>query len=296
VLFNKAKIYKGILPSLIGISLILSWYIGKNDTEINNYQISNLISESAVCETHSIKNTDIFVAFITDQAMANKLLSALCENDVINRQYGKVEVHWSHNEQNIIQYVGKGIADLALVKENVMLAFAAQVTHGYQVVAKYQDYSTYLISLKEKPQLNKQYLWGKKLGLLDYPSSRSGHIVPKGMLHELGILDENMEIIYVNSHDALRDLLASGKVDIISSFWKAQDEKRFSANYITPIKSKISGSKWYLKMATENTDLLCDIQKSLLNLATQTQSEYYSQLLISPSHCALDTPMRPGPQ
>ena len=286
---NKAKLYRGIIPSLIGISLILSWYIGKNHTEIKNYQLSNLISESEVCDTHSVKNSDVFVAFITDKAMANKLLLALCENEVINRQFGKVEVHWSHNEQSIIQYVGKGIADLALVKENVMLAFASQATHGYQVLAKYQDYSTYLISLKEKPQLNKQYLWGKKLGLLDYPSSRSGHIVPKGMLHELGILDENMDIIYVNSHEALRDLLASGKVDIISSFWKVQDEKRFSANYITPVQTKISGSKWYLKMATENTDLLCDIQKSLLRLASQTQSEYYSQLLISPSHCALDT-------
>lgn len=287
---NKAKLYRGLIPSLIGILLILSWYIGKNDTQIKNYQLANLISESAVCTTNSLKNNDIFVAFITDQAMASKLLSALCENKVINRQFGKVEVHWSHNEQDIIQYIGKGIADLALVKENVMLAFAAQVTHGYQVVAKYQDYSTYLISLKEKPQLNKQYLWGKKLGLLDYPSSRSGHIVPKGMLHEMGILDENMDIIYVNSHEALRDLLASGKVDVISSFWKAQDEKRFSANYITPIQTRVSGSKWYLKMATENTDLLCDMQKSLLRLATQTQSEYYSQLLISPTHCALDTP------
>lgn len=287
---NKAKLYRGLIPSLIGILLILSWYIGKNDTQIKNYQLANLISESAVCTTNSLKNNDIFVAFITDQAMASKLLSALCENKVINRQFGKVEVHWSHNEQDIIQYIGKGIADLALVKENVMLAFAAQVTHGYQVVAKYQDYSTYLISLKEKPQLNKQYLWGKKLGLLDYPSSRSGHIVPKGMLHEMGILDENMDIIYVNSHEALRDLLASGKVDVISSFWKAQDEKRFSANYITPIQTRVSGSKWYLKMATENTDLLCDMQKSLLRLATQTQSEYYSQLLISPTHCALDNP------
>jgi phosphonate transport system substrate-binding protein len=289
VSFNKAKFHSSIIPGLIGISLILSWYIGKNDTQINDYQLRNLISKSEVCETLSVKNNDVFVAFITDQAMASKLLSALCENEVIERQFGKVEVHWSHNEQSIIQYVGKGIANLALVKENMMLAFSAQATHGYQIVAKYQDYSTYLISLKEKPQLTKQYLWGKKLGLLDYPSSRSGHIVPKGMLHELGILDENMDIIYVNSHEDLRDMLASGKVDIISSFWKTQDEKRFSANYITPIQTRVSGSKWYLKMATENTDLLCDIQKSLLALATQTQSDYYSQLLISPSQCAPDT-------
>ncbi|WP_254700774.1 PhnD/SsuA/transferrin family substrate-binding protein [Paraglaciecola mesophila] len=221
--------------------------------------------------------------------MASKLLSSLCSSETINRQYGEVTVQWSHNEQEIIQYVGKGIADLALVKENVMLAFAAETTYRYQTVAQYKDYSTYLISLKEKPELTKQYLWGKRLGLLDYPSSRSGHIVPKGMLNDLGISESSMEIIYVNSHEALRDLLAAGKVDIISSFWKDKDEQRFSANYRTPIKTKVSGSKWYLKMETQNTDLICEIQSILQTLAMQTQSDYYSQLQLNSNDCNLSS-------
>ena len=122
---------------------------------------------------------------------------------------------------------------------------------------------------------------------MDYPSSRSGHIVPKGLLNDLGISEANMDIIYVNSHEALRDLLAAGKVDIISSFWKDIDDQRFSANYITPIKTKVSGSKWYLKMETQNTDLICEIQKTLLQLSSKTQSDYYSQLQLIPNHCQL---------
>ncbi|MEH6710678.1 MAG: PhnD/SsuA/transferrin family substrate-binding protein [Paraglaciecola polaris] len=267
--------------------MLASWYAGVFSSAIKSEDLVNLISESLTCQTKSVKNSDEFVAFITDQGMASKLLSALCSNQTLNRQYGKVTVQWSHNEQEIIQYVGKGIADLALVKENVMLAFAAQTTYRYQTVAQYQDYSAYLISLKEKPELSKQYLWGKSLGLLDYPSSRSGHIVPKGLLNDLGISEANMDIIYVNSHEALRDLLAAGKVDIISSFWKDIDDQRFSANYITPIKTKVSGSKWYLKMETQNTDLICEIQKTLLQLSSKTQSDYYSQLQLIPNHCQL---------
>ena len=267
--------------------MLASWYAGVFSSAIKSENLVNLISESLTCQTKSVKNSDEFVAFITDQGMASKLLSALCSNQTLNRQYGKVTVQWSHNEQEIIQYVGKGIADLALVKENVMLAFAAQTTYRYQTVAQYQDYSAYLISLKEKPELSKQYLWGKSLGLLDYPSSRSGHIVPKGLLNDLGISEANMDIICVNSHEALRDLLAAGKVDIISSFWKDIDDQRFSANYITPIKTKVSGSKWYLKMETQNTDLICEIQKTLLQLSSKTQSDYYSQLQLIPNHCQL---------
>ena len=273
------------LPILSGLFMLASWYAGVFSSAIKSEDLSNLISESLSCQTKSVKNSDVFVVFITDQGMASKLLSSLCSNQTINRQYGEVSIQWSHNEQEIIQYVGKGIADLALVKENVMLAFAVETTYRYQTIAQYQDYSTYLISLKEKPVLTKQYLWGKRLGLLDYPSSRSGHIVPKGLMNDLGISEANMEIVYVNSHEALRDLLAAGKVDIISSFWKDEDEQRFSANYITPIKTKVSGSKWYLKMETRNTDLICEIQNTLLRLSTETQSDYYSQLQLIPNHC-----------
>jgi hypothetical protein len=265
--------------------MLASWYAGITTTQLEIDDLSNLITESLTCQTTSVQNNDNFVVFITDQSLANKLLSTLCSNQTINRQYGKVIVQWSHNEQEIIEYVGKGIADLALVKENVMQAFAAEATYRYQTVAQYKDYSTYLISLKEKPELTKQYLWGKRLGLLDYPSSRSGHIVPKGLLNELGISESNIDIVYVNSHDALRDLLAAGEVDIISSYWKDIDKQRFSKNYITPIKTKVSGSKWYLKMETLNTDLICEIQKTLLSLAVDTKSDYYSQLELIPEQC-----------
>lgn len=265
---------------------LLSGYIGYASKEKKIIEIPNLITESLSCTTQSATNNEKFEAFITDQPMARQLLTKLCSNPVLNRQYGKVEVHWSHNEQEISQYVGKGIANLALVKENVMQAFATQVTHGYKIIAQYQDYSAYFFSLKEKPILSKEYLWGKRLGLLDYPSSRSGHIVPKSLLTELGIGDNKMQITYVKSHEALRELLAAGKVDIISSFWQEQDKERFSVNYITPIETQVSGSKWYLKLATNNTDLLCALQQSLFELSSEIHSQYYSTLKLSAFGCS----------
>lgn len=280
--FNILPINKVILTILICFLMILVWYYGKYSEQFSTITVPNLITDTLSCKTNATNNQDTFIVFITDKEMSEALLTSLCKNPAINRQYGEVKIQWSHNEQETIQYVGKGIADLALVKENVMQAFATQSTHGYKVVAHYRDYSTYLISLREKPRIDKQYLWGKKLGLLDYPSSRSGHIIPKKMLTELGMTADDLTIVYANSHTVLRELLTAGEVDIISSFWQEQDKERFSANYITPIQSNVSGSKWYLKMETENTDLLCEVQTSLANIATQTQSHYYRQLILEP--------------
>lgn len=272
---------KTVLASLVGVSVVLMWLMARLSGGHSQFQISNIIVESKTCRTDSTTNNDVFIAFVTEQNVANLLLKMLCDNSVINRQFGKVEIRWSHREQDIIQHVGKGIANLALVKENLMNAFATERTHGYEVVAYYQDYSAFLISLTEKPLINKQYMWGKKLGLLDYPSSRSGHIIPKRMLKDLGLSDHNLQIIYANSHNGLRELLSSGQVDVISSYWQEEDKLNFSENYITPIQNNVSGTKWYLKMDTQNTDLACGIQSTLLSLSTKTESDYYSRLIIS---------------
>ena len=281
---NLSKTNGAILSLLLAVLLLLSWLHGRTHGANVVFDIPNLIVNQINCDTNATRNQDTFVAFVTDKGMSDQLLESLCSNAVINRQFGRVSVQWSHNEQEIIQYVGKGIADLALVKENVMEAFATPSTHGYKIAAYYKNYTTYLISLKEKPKIDRQYLWGKRLGLLDYPSSRSGHIVPKRLLTEMALNDNDLQIIYANSHQALRNLLESGEVDLISSYWKQEDAERFSINYITPIESDVSGSKWYLKLETENTDLLCGVQRSLKTLASETTSLYYSQLIIEP-HC-----------
>jgi len=114
--------------------------------------------------------------------------------------------------------------------------------------------------------------------LLDYPTSRSGHILPKQLFKKLDINLENLNITYASSHTELRELLASGKVDLISSYWQDSDQQRFSKNYITPIRDNISGSRWYLKMQDENTDLLCAVQAQLTQMAHNQNSHYFNHV------------------
>ncbi|MFT2091813.1 PhnD/SsuA/transferrin family substrate-binding protein [Paraglaciecola sp. 2405UD69-4] len=273
-----------ILISSIVIAVVIMWSIGTNFNQKKVSAIPNLIVEYETCLTSSTTNHNTFIAFVINKHIATLLLDKLCKDKVINNQFGKIEVRWSNRDQDIIQYVGKGIAQLALVKENLMQAFAIEQTYGYKVIGTYQNYSAYFISLKEKPEISKQYLWGKTLGLLDYPSSRSGHIIPKKILKDLGLTEQSINITYATSHEELRSLLASGDVDIISSYWQQEDSERFSHNYITQIEEDVSGSKWYLKMDTDNTDLVCGAQRILLQLTQDMDSEYYNQIIV-PEQC-----------
>ena len=97
------------------------------------------------------------------------------------------------------------------------------------------------------------------------------------MFKDLNINLANLDITYASSHSELRDLLANGQVDIIASFWKESDAARFSKNYITPLSNKISGSRWYLKMQQNNTDLLCAVQRHILDMSKEQTLSYYKE-------------------
>ncbi|TQF68150.1 hypothetical protein FLM44_20045 [Pseudoalteromonas luteoviolacea] len=192
------------------------------------------------------------------------------------KQYGVVEVWWSGNLAEQIDFIAKGLADLTLSKDNVMKALMAESTYSYMPVIGYPTYTAFFISNREKPKFEKAYFLDKRIGLLDYPTSRSGHIIPKKAFKSLDIDVDTLNIQYVSSHQILRDKLAAGELDIIASYWNESDERYFSKNYITPIGENISGSKWYLKMLNDNTELACSLQNVLQRVAKDGGSSYFN--------------------
>lgn len=237
-----------------------------------------LIETSNSCNTIASKNKERLIIYATSQTVAKALASSLCDDSVVAKQYGEVVGFWGYRTADSIEFVGKGIADLILAKNNIMSAFKAESTYNYQPIVGFPSYSAFFISAKEKPKIEKQYFLDKRIGLLDYPTSRSGHILPKQIFKALDISLENLKITYASSHSELRDLLANGQVDLISSFWKESDQQHFSKNYITPISENIVGTRWYFKMAHENTDLLCAIQTRLMALSKSQTSPYFNHV------------------
>ncbi|MGB1291496.1 MAG: PhnD/SsuA/transferrin family substrate-binding protein [Pseudoalteromonas sp.] len=257
---------------------VMLWFTTQLIVATESKTLKPLIETSSRCFTSASQNKEQLIIYATSQKVAKSIIKSLCEDTVVTKQYGEVRGFWGYRTADSIEFVGKGIADLILAKNNIMSAFKAESTYNYQPIVGFPSYTAFFISAKEKPKIEKQYFLDKRIGLLDYPTSRSGHILPKQTFKELGINLENLDVTYASSHSELRELLANGEVDIIASFWKNTDQQSFSKNYITPISNNIIGTRWYLKMQHENTDLLCAIQTNLLALSQSQTSTYFNHV------------------
>lgn len=260
---------------------VMAFEIGRHSFSSNFEHIPNILQFQDSCLTLSGKHTDELVLAVQTRRMAKRLMTRLCANKLVSQQFGKVVANWMPNERQMLAYVGKGKVDLVLIKDDFIQAFRSDVVYGYEQIANYKDYSAYFIALKEKPRLDKEYLLGKRIGLLDYASSRSGYIAPMTLFKELDMDENQVQIRYAKSHRDLRRLLERGSVDMISSYWSVEDEQRFLDEYKTPLVSQISGNKWYLREANKNTALSCAIQSELYTLA-QSETGYYQNLELSP--------------
>jgi len=278
VLSDQAFFGKRLIVTLLCTAIVFMFYLGNSSVDITDEPIPVFMEISNQCKTEGKAVGNNLIIYVPSEVVAKQVSHKLCKDDVVAKQYGNVIVHWGYKLGDSVEFLGKGVADLILAKENIMQAFMAESTYNYQAVLGYSNYTAFFISLQEKPKLNKLYFLDKKIGLLDYPTSRSGHILPKALFKDLDINIDNLDITYANSHEGLRELLASGKVDLIASYWKKGDEKQFSKNYIEPISNPISGSKWYLKMDVDNTDLLCAVQKNLYDLAKENESTYFNHV------------------
>ena len=276
--FENAVLHKSVVVTFLFLLLLSVWVCGQLIVDDNDLHFPVMIKTSTSCHTTAKNNKDELIVFTQSKKTSKVLTETLCEDNVVAKQYGSVIGYWGYKTADSLEFVGKGIADLILAKNNIMAAFRAESTYNYQPVVGFSDYTAFFISSKEKPRLTKQYFLDKRIGLLDYPTSRSGHILPKQMFKELDINLANLKIRYASSHNELRDLLADGKVDIIASFWKESDAARFSKNYITPLSDNIAGTRWYFKMQQNNTDLLCAIQSHLLNMSKDQTLHYYQNV------------------
>ena len=263
---------------ILAVAALICSVVGYVKNSSVYHDIPPQTGQLLTCKTGLDENNDVFLAYITDVRIAYMVNERLCSDATIKRQYNAINVIIGQSDYDTFRYINHGVADLALVKKNIVDAFGADQIYGLTKVAAHPDYSAFFISLREKPQLTKEYILGKRIGLLDYPSSRSGHIVPKTVLHELGLTDSNVDIVYYSSHKELRRALLAGEIDIISTYWAQEDSEKFSKNYAAPLLESVSGMQWYLKMQTKNTDLFCAVQSVINDIATTHPRPYYRNI------------------
>ncbi|MBO1254548.1 hypothetical protein J3L16_02470 [Alteromonas sp. 5E99-2] len=237
--------------------------------------IPPLEKKKITCPAQISNNSDELIVFVTDASMGLEAMKHFCQSKSIAKQYGNISLIIGQSDYDTFKYINYGIADLALMKDHIANAFNASAAFGLQQIGSYSDYQAFFIAKQEKPELVKEYFLDKKIGLLDYPSSRSGHIAPKSAFQSLNLNENALSLYYYNSHSELREKLISGEVDVIASYWSENDSNQLSKSYITEIKQTYSGVRWYLKNADKNPDLLCAIQNAVEKAGKAIPSSYY---------------------
>lgn len=261
------------------ILLLTHWLLGKQLNTLPPLKLTAEFKQHKSCDLNN-SALDEFKIFLHDTPTVDKVLSVFCNDDIIAKQYSKVSVFWGGGDSSIIQMVGTGTVNLILTKPSIVQALSAHKTHGYQAIAGYQNYKAFLIGFKEQPELTKQYLWDKSIALVNYPTSRSGHILPKQLFSSLGLSLDRMNIVYTNSHEQSRALLINGEVDLISSYWSQEDKVNLSEKYKTSLPNEVDATQWFLKLDKNNTVLKCQTQQLLSALSASLSSSYYNDIKI----------------
>ena len=118
----------------------------------------------------------------------------------------------------------------------------------------------------EKPEITKEYFLDKKIGLVADPNSQIGHYFPTETFKLLNLEPTSLDILYLNSHKTLRKYLHADKVDVIESYWNKKMEASVSKAYIHPMPNSLSQNEWYLKMQSDNHEVVCVIQDAITQL------------------------------
>jgi hypothetical protein len=119
------------------------FYLGNSRTEISNEAIPVFMEISSQCKTNGKAVDHNLIIYVPSEVVAKQVSHKLCQDEVVAKQYGNVIVHWGYKLGDSVEFLGKGVADLILAKENIMQAFMAESTYNYQAVLGYSNYTAF---------------------------------------------------------------------------------------------------------------------------------------------------------
>jgi phosphonate transport system substrate-binding protein len=209
------------------------------------------------------------------EALCNELHSL----SVLSDSFSKIHVQWQLSDALLGRAVAERKVDLLLIRPDAPGVSHQFLSELYRPIAYHAPYQVFLIARDKQPILDADYLQSRVIGLIANTESRSGYIVPMRMFHKWGIPISNLNIRFYAGHAQLRQAMARNEVDVISSYWNADDEDRFPNWRTAEIESVPDGLSWFLATDLyEHTQLRCSITNVLADLARHSESSYFSDL------------------
>jgi phosphonate transport system substrate-binding protein len=225
---------------------------------------------------------ETFLLLLTGQFHAKYLRDSLC-GEIASLGFS-LELFWGLDDADRLQRLTEGEPAIVYGRSEVVESAIVSGLQSYQKIARYPFYASKLIS-SEPIELSRLSLSGKRIGLHQDQSSRSGRLIPISMFRSIGLNSSDYNLVLGSSHRELRRLLENNEVDLIASYWSEEDVSRYPELESLEISSDVDGTNWYIRPDLLGSSFSCIFQRNLIKLASQDDDPYFQQMEIIANDC-----------
>lgn len=210
------------------------------------------------------------------------LMDSWCHTSEIARHFGSIELRSVHRDHIDLRQLYESRYELVLAKPELIAGLGRVGTRGadYELLAHYPDYGSQLVSLKGRPELSRDWLEGKRLGLLDDPNSVSAYQIPMAALRRAG-LEAVPTFLYFRSYRQLYTALFEGRIDVIPALLSEEGpDSRLQLPPGLVLEETIPGPAWFMRRELLGKQVHCDLLAALEQLGPEAEIDYFRHLRV----------------
>lgn len=210
------------------------------------------------------------------------LMDSWCHASEIGQHFGAIELRSVHRDHIDLRQLYESRYDLILAKPELIAGLGRAGSRGaeYELLAHYPDYGSQLVSLQGRPELSRDWLQGRRLGLLDDPNSVSAYQIPMAALRRAG-LEDVPTFVYFRSYRQLYAALFEGEIDVIPALLSEEGpDSRLQLPPGLVLEETIPGPAWFIRRELLGKREHCDLLAALVRLGPDAEIDYFRHLRV----------------
>lgn len=223
-----------------------------------------------------------FIGYVLSQETGKNLCRMLGGAAAFAQYYSSLRFEWSIQAEMRQRQISEKRYDLLAVRPEEMASASPAIRATYREIALYPAYKVFFIARDDQPELTREFIGKRILGLLNDQNSRSGYRIPLDALQRSGLDIREVHFKRYSSHQDLRDALARKEVDLIGTYWDERDRNSFPEWKTLGIGDADRGLSWYVDVSVwQNKEIRCALAEALSNQAKQSNDSYFGEIRIS---------------
>jgi hypothetical protein len=244
------------------------------------------LSIDQFCE-QSIETPDLdsetFLIFVLAEHFGTNLCNRLISDTALSSDYGSIRAEWSLSSDELSRAIVSSSYALLQLRPEQALEAGGFLNQDYKRISYYPPYAAGLIARDSAPERTVEYLRSPRvIGLLQNPKSRSGYQIAMRTFGTLGLNKNELLIKQYPSHAELRRALKRGDVDVIGSYWDAEEQTKYPDWRFKELGGVKEGLNWFLENSVfANLSQRCSVVDALIALTDIDGDSYFSDMRIT---------------